>query len=242
MKKSLSAYNIKLLAIFAMLLDHTAHLIDIAPVSTLPLAYLSYFMHIAGRLTMPIMCYFISEGYYHTKNLKKYLLNLFLFALISQIPYYVLFTDSVSLTFLGFIKDNIFGTNVLVTLFLGLCALALARAQNIPLIIRITGVLICIIFSNYSDWRIYGVLWVLAFGLFRPNLNRQFAAFFLITILRSLLHSSSALGLLLQFSSLLAIIPLLKYNGERGKKVKYLFYIFYPAHLILLAAIRYIFI
>lgn len=242
MKKSLSAYNLKLLAIIAMVLDHLVYIATLFPQNSAA-AYLSFFMCMAGRITMPIMCFFISEGYYHTKNLKKYFMKLFLFGIISQIPYYLFFNFSKMPTLMGFIKANLLNTNVLATLFLGLLALTLVKTEKLHPVIKVIGAFICVLLARYSDWNYFGVLWVLVFGLFRGNSTRQFTAFSILAVLRAFLHSDgSAINLVLQLSCLLALIPLSMYNGELGKKSGLLFYIFYPAHLLALAVIRFILI
>ena len=76
MKKTMDANQIKLLAILAMTIDHIAWLV-FPGYSKAPLALL---MHLIGRMTCPIMCFFIAEGYYHTRNIHKYTFRLFLFA------------------------------------------------------------------------------------------------------------------------------------------------------------------
>ena len=79
MKKILNSNTIKFIAIIAMTIDHIAWLVypgydnGIVPVA----------LHIIGRLTCPIMCYFIAEGYHYTKNVNKYTLRLFLFSFLS---------------------------------------------------------------------------------------------------------------------------------------------------------------
>ena len=83
MKKTLDANKLKLIAIIAMTLDHIAWLLFPGySDGALPVV-----MHIIGRLTCPIMCYFIAEGYYHTRNIRKYTFRLFLFAVISHFAY-----------------------------------------------------------------------------------------------------------------------------------------------------------
>lgn len=84
MKKSLSRDAIKYIAVFAMLLDHIAW--TFLPFGTA----VSQVFHSFGRITAPVMCFFISEGYVYTKSKKKYMLRLFVFALISQIPWYLM--------------------------------------------------------------------------------------------------------------------------------------------------------
>ena len=74
-EKKLNANQLKIIAIIAMLIDHVA-------LSFLPSQTVLYqIMRAIGKITMPIMCYFIAEGYYKTSNIKKYLLRLILFSL-----------------------------------------------------------------------------------------------------------------------------------------------------------------
>ena len=74
----MSAFVLKIIAIITMFIDHIGYIFSNGKIS--------YFNYI-GRLAFPIFAFQISEGYLHTKNLKKYFLRLFLFALISQIPF-----------------------------------------------------------------------------------------------------------------------------------------------------------
>lgn len=95
MKKTLDANQLKLIAIFAMTVDHIAWLLFPGYAKgALPVV-----MHIIGRLTCPIMCYFIAEGYYHTRNINKYTFRLFLFAVISHFAYIFASNDFVDAPF-----------------------------------------------------------------------------------------------------------------------------------------------
>ena len=70
-RRGLTGDALKLLAILAMTLDHIAWLLFPGyPAQAMPLA-----MHIIGRLTCPIMCYFIAEGYHYTRNFRRYALR-----------------------------------------------------------------------------------------------------------------------------------------------------------------------
>ena len=80
-QKNISANKLKFIAIIAMLIDHIA----VAFVSNQSI--LGQAMHMIGRVTMPIMCYFIAEGYYKTHNIKKYALRLLIFSIISYYPF-----------------------------------------------------------------------------------------------------------------------------------------------------------
>ena len=83
MKHTLNSNQIKLIAIAAMTADHIAWLLFPGySREALPLI-----MHLVGRITCPIMCYFIAEGYHHSKDLAKYTRRLFLFALLSHFAY-----------------------------------------------------------------------------------------------------------------------------------------------------------
>ena len=82
-RRGLTGDALKLLAVLAMTLDHIAWLLFPGyPAQAMPLA-----MHIIGRLTCPIMCYFIAEGYHYTRNFRRYALRLFLLAIVSHFAY-----------------------------------------------------------------------------------------------------------------------------------------------------------
>ena len=78
-----------MIAIIAMTIDHIAWLVFPGySRDTIPIV-----MHIIGRITCPIMCYFIAEGYHYTKDITKYTRRLFVFAFISHFAY-VFFSDN----------------------------------------------------------------------------------------------------------------------------------------------------
>ncbi len=79
----LNANALKLIAVAAMTIDHIAWVLY----PSYPRAWLPLLMHLIGRVTCPIMCYFIAEGFHHTRNIHKYTARLFLFALISHFCY-----------------------------------------------------------------------------------------------------------------------------------------------------------
>ncbi len=82
-RSGLDSNMLKLIAIAAMTADHIAWLLFPGyPTDPLPII-----LHIIGRLTCPIMCFFIAEGYHYTRNIKKYMARLFVFAVISHFAY-----------------------------------------------------------------------------------------------------------------------------------------------------------
>jgi hypothetical protein len=232
--KGLTSNSLKLIAIAAMLIDHIAW-------GFLPFgSVLAQVMHIIGRITAPIMFFFIAEGYYRTRNIKKYAIRLGIFALISYLPYVIFQAHSwpPDARYWG-------DLNVIYTLFLSLLALwAWDKIENEALRI-LTVVGLCIL-SIPGDWTFFGVLYTLAFGIHHGDFKEQAKWFSIITIIMVILASIADTANhfvfykdFFQLGVLLALPLLSMYNGERGggKYGKWIFYIFYPAHLLILAVL-----
>lgn len=223
----LSSFSLKLIAVAAMTIDHIGWLF-VSTYSPLGMA-----MHTVGRLTAPIMAFFVAEGYYHTRDIKKYAARLGLFALLSHIP----FTFYMHGRFLLIAK-----TGVMYTLFLGLLALIIAKQERLHILLKIPLIVIILFLSQWGDWREYMVLWVLAFGLLRQHRGWAMAASASITTFYYALpflqgphpplfwrYSLYNLG------GLLVVPLLLLYNGRPGRiRLKYFFYLYYPLHLFLI--------
>src|SRR5258705_144389 len=108
----MNAFQIKVIAIVAMIIDHMGLFF-----------FPQYFIfRIIGRLAFPLFAWLIANGAYHTHNIGKYLQRLYLFALISQIPF--LFANRL-------IDPHFSDLNVLCTLFFGLLAIAFIRRTRI---------------------------------------------------------------------------------------------------------------
>lgn len=232
--RGLSRELLKSIAAAAMLLDHIGWRF-LAFES--PLAQL---FHTIGRVTLPIMCFFIAEGYAHTRSRQKYGLRLLLFALISQIP------------FARFQGTRWYEPplNVLFTLLL--CFLALTACEKIQNpILRGLAVIGCITATWWCDWPVTAVLFTLAFRVFREDAGKRAAAFSAVALfyvcfsLAAGLSAGAGFGSAL-FSNLftlgvfLAPVLLSRYNQKEGRFGglrwgKWFFYLFYPAHLLLLA-------
>ncbi|MFA9379533.1 MAG: TraX family protein [Acetanaerobacterium sp.] len=230
---TMSGFALKAIAVAAMFIDHAAYLL-VDPVSPAGLI-----LHFIGRLTAPIMCYFIAEGFYHTHSIRRYAARLAVFAVISQIPFQLVIEK-------GDVSFPPRTLNMLFTLLCGLLALwAWKKIQTPPLsALAVTG--LCAV-TLFSDWQIFGVLFILGFGIFHGDRREQLTAFAWISaakVIMNLLSAASAGQSLLPVLSTLGIfcaIPLiLLYNGQRGgenagnrgKRLGWLFYIAYPAHLL----------
>jgi len=237
-EKPLSADIIKYIAAAAMLIDHIAWCF----VDTYTAA--GMIMHTIGRITAPIMCYFIAEGYHYTKNVKKYLLRLGIFAAISWIPFN--YMECGVLPFgAGWLRLM---QSVIFTFFLGLLALAAIHKETIPKAVRAIIVILLCIISVIGDWPVLGVVWIILFDRYRGNFKKQAAAFavssvVLITLLCIAIMGMPLAEVLFQYGVLLALVPLYFYNGGKGRGGgfnKWFFYVFYPLHMLLLGLIKYV--
>ena len=240
MKKALDANHLKLIAILAMTVDHIAWLLFPGYSSgALPVV-----MHIIGRLTCPIMCYFIAEGYYHTRNINKYTFRLFLFAVISHFAYIFASNDFVDArSFIPFYFGGILNqTSVMWPLAWGLVMLRVANHPGYSQLKKtLLVVLICLV-SFPSDWSCIASLCVMAFGTNRGDLKKQsfwllfYAALYAVVYFFAI---DRVYGIL-QMGVALSLPVLRLYNGQRGKSpavnrfMRWFFYLYYPAHLLLI--------
>ena len=229
-KPGLTANTLKWIAIIAMTVDHIAWLF--VPFRS-PAGQI---MHVIGRMTIPIMSFFIVEGYHHTKSVVKYLLRLFIFAAISHLPF--LYFETRTITFL---YHGEFYTSVIYTLFIALLALVVVKSEALHIILRFGIVTGLVFLANYGDWMYFPVLWVVCFGLLREHKSAAFLAAAAVSCSIPFLLSP---GNLYQLGTLLAFPLLWMYDGRIGKKgYKYFFYIYYPVHLVLITLFyRYLYV
>ena len=244
MKRTLDANAVKFIAIIAMTIDHIAWLL-FPGYQTNAIALL---MHIIGRITCPIMCYFIAEGYHLTKNISRYTRRLFLFAVISHFAYIYFSENFVDWrSFIPFCYGDILNqTSVLWPLAWGLVMLRVAhRPRFLDWVKYLLIIGICLI-TFPSDWSCIASLWILAFGTNRGNLKVQMRWMVLYAAMYSVVYffALDKVYGLVQMAVVLAIPVIAMYNGKRGENpkinaiVKYAFYIYYPLHLIILGLIK----
>lgn len=234
--KGLNSNQLKLIAIVSMTIDHFISVIF----PNYPTNIGIIFLHIIGRIAAPTMWFFIVEGYYHTRHFKKYISRLFLLALISHFAYNFAF----GIPFIPFQTSVFNQTSVIWTLVWGLIALQIDQSEN-P---KLTGwmknlliLLICMI-TFCADWSSPAVLAIIQIGRHRGDFKKQMIGMVMPIAMYSLVYIlfiNPVYGAIQMFVVL--AIPLLKlYNGNRGngKGMKWLFYIYYPAHLILAGIVR----
>jgi hypothetical protein len=219
-----TANNLKIIVMALMFLDHFA--VVFLPHDPL----LRNLLRFAGRIVAPVICFFIVEGYYHTSDRKKYILRLLALSLISHIPFNITFGHSLS---------PFEATSVIWALSLGLIALTALKSERIHLVFKAAILAACCAAAYTANWNFVAVLWIVALGLFRGNFKRQMIAFCAVGIFVHLAIVYYRFGFAhwYQLGIFLAIPLLAMYNGKLGKKSKvmaYSFYVFYPAHLLLL--------
>ncbi len=215
----MTSFALKIIALISMFLDHFGYFLTHGAFS---------FMNYLGRLAFPIFAFQISEGYTHTHDIKKYMKRLFIFALISQLPF-TLFCNSIGFTF---------ELNIFFTLLLGLFCILLYDKARSKLLAFVTIGIICyageLLKVDYGFW---GILLIFLFYLFKNNKVLTTISFLLMCIYKfsiPMLETGYNIRyVILAISTFSAIIPILLYNGKLGYKTKYLLYIFYPAHLLL---------
>ena len=209
----------KMIAIITMLIDHIGAVL--IPSNTT--AYLIF--RSIGRLAFPIFAFLIVEGFYHTRDVKRYLTRLGIFALVSEIPF--------DLAFYG---DFYMGhQNIFFTLFLGLLLIMVMKdierrfPKNLITSNAINTLLVisfCIIaFLLKTDYNFLGILLITAFYLFRGSK--------MLLVLSILLIFGTPIGDI-SILATLSMVFISLYNGKKGKGMKYFFYVFYPAHLLIL--------
>ena len=235
MNKKLNTNHLKMIAIIAMTIDHIADLIY----PGFPANPICIFLHIIGRLTAPIMWFFICEGYYYTRNIKKYILRLFLFAVISHFAYCFAFGINVIPFSTGIFNQ----TSVMYPLFISVLVLWLQDTELHTNVFIKNIIIFILIWSAFpADFSCIVVLAIMGMYRNRGNLKKQMLSMMPWVILYAVISFffvNKVYGILQLF--VILIYPLLKqYNGERGKAKwgKWLFYIYYPAHLVIIGILR----
>lgn len=231
----MTSFVLKCIAIISMLIDHFS---------------LLYFnrvtlFNVIGKISFPIFAFQISEGYIHTKDIKRYLLRLFVFFIISQIPFHLfqlLFTTSFSL-------------DIFSTLFLGLLSILiydkfsngnLTIVKNIKtnnILVKFIALALVILLCFLSeflkcDYGFFGVAIIFIFYIFRNHKFYMNILFILASAIKYIIpiitFGFHYMYILLFIGTIISTIFINLYNGKQGRKIKYFFYIFYPFHLLIL--------
>ncbi len=254
---------LKIFAALTMLIDHAAMTLVYAKlaanpeylslvfstdatteqIATIPADYLELYsiytvMRLVGRIAFPIFAFLVYEGFMHTSDYKRYMIRVGICALAAEIPFNLIVTNAASIYGWNDVSTTIFFPryqNTVFTLFLALLMLygmkhfeakeittKTALKQWLGHILCVIGACIVSVVARL-DYSYIGILFIAMLYIFRTNKKMQIL-FGCIIFLGT------------NIASLLAFVPIAMYNGHiiRSKKFKYFFYIFYPAHLLVL--------
>lgn len=221
MKKILSMRDLKIIAYVTMLIDHIGAIVMMElmmnrmtyniPMSVATLENIYFGMRMIGRLAFPIFAFSIYEGFTKTRDIKKYMLRLLIFAVISEIPF--------DLALSGKIFDWSY-QNVIWTFLFALSGLYIYEKYENP-VIKALGIGLALALGEIckTDYGAYGVGMIYVFYFLKDNKLKDL-------VLAGLF--------VMQAAAVVALVPLNMYNGEKGMKSGRILYFFYPLHLFLL--------
>lgn len=241
----LSQEQLKLLACLTMLLDHTAVILVKAMIHQAALSgtgadfYRSLYdlLRIIGRMAFPIYCFLLCEAAHYTRNSSRYGLRLLTAAILSEIPYDLVFYGS-------FTWEH---QSVMVTLLLGFCAVELMERCS-DLLLKVPLSIPFILAAEYlhTDYGARGVVLIVLFSLTRElhhKLLWQFLGMWFLFSPNHLMVLNWLQGIppTTQELCVCSMIPISMYSGRKlyySKRLQQLFYLFYPAHILLLWMIK----
>ena len=244
--KGIDSFTLHILAMAFMVADHLWNIFFPNQI----------WLNVLGRLAFPIFAFMLVEGFFRTKNRKKYLIRIFIFAAISEIPFNLFASLALRGEIMVFYPYN----NVLWIFGIALCGMNLLekveKSENLNKIIKffakaVISILTAIIahFAR-SDYLEYGIITILIFYFFREKNYRNIIfqallmVFLNIFIMPGLELPFNFFGneifIKTQIFTIFSLPIIWLYNGKQGihnKFTKYMFYFFYPLHLLLIVAI-----
>ena len=212
----MSLFILKIIGIVTMFLDHYHYIVGGSKI-----------LNVIGRIAFPIFAFTLNEGYVHTRSLKKYLLRLFIFAVSIQMPSILFGYD--------------YPMNIFFTLFLGLLSIYIFNLKKMNVILKIILIGFILFFSQKFklDYGIYGILVIINFNIFRNNKFKILMNFLVLNIYNVIFPKVFDLPDT-QLFSLISLVFIFMYNGEKGRSMKYFLYLFYPIHFFILEVIKFI--
>lgn len=195
---------LKIIAIISMIIDHIGHVFFPKIIE----------FRIIGRIAFPIFAYQIAVGYIHTKNLRNYKLRLLFFALVSQVPYFLVFPK---------------GLNIFFNLLLAVIAIELYDKKRYLALGGLFIYIHLITKVTFFGYGIYGILLSLIFYIFSKETMKISIGFVLLTISYWLYNN-----IFVQLYAILALPIILIDWKYKILLNKWWFYLFYPTHLLLI--------
>lgn len=238
----LNGSTLKMIAVVTMLIDHVAavllvkmlilngtweltgysdsRVLNILTLEHMNMVKIYQLMRDIGRIAFPIYCFLLVEGFMRTRNVKKYLGRMLLFAFISEIPFDLAFTGKI------FYRDY---QNVMFTLFWGLLAMYVSQIVELKAD------------KWFVKWFLTALIWLAAAGGAEVMLTDYGAkgvgcicVLYLLRYVKGLQLLGGALAFTWEFPAPVSFAFIALYNGEKGRSMKHFFYGFYPVHLLVL--------
>ena len=238
-KRGLSQEGLKLIACITMLLDHIGAVIvmncfeNATGANKSALLDLYEMLRMVGRLAFPIYCFLLVEGSFYTRNSKRYGMRLLIVAVLSEIP--------CDLALYGTVNWQ--KQSVMVTLLLGFLMLeAMKKYPKIPEKVLVILPFLMLADLVDADYEIKGILTITLFALTRDLPHKFLLQFFGLWFIFSPGHLM-ALNWLRKFSvttqelAVFSLVPIALYDGRKitkSRALQWVFYLFYPVHLLLL--------
>lgn len=237
----ITAFGLKIIAIITMFIDHVG-IVVLQPYLNAKMDSLGYDLTQAlnkiygitrsiGRIAFPLFAFLLVEGFFHTRNRWKYLLRLAIFAIISEVPFNLAIARSTFSTE----KQSVLIALTICFLML----IVLDHVRNINLTDFWRGLFTLAIIAAFTaigyfvkcDYDYKAPLMVAGIYLLYPIFNAYRFTFCIGTGLMFFWEWSKTIR---NFPASLAPMLLCFYNGQKGRSLKYFFYLFYPIHLIIL--------
>lgn len=239
-KLDISSSGLHLLAMGLMLCDHLWAMLFPA----------AEWLTCIGRLAYPIFAFMVVEGYTHTRDLRRYMLRMLCWAVLSEVPFDLMYGGSVFYPY----HQNVLWTFLLSLLLIVLIEKCRSRFRAVPAVLLSAGIVIGGFVLGYAamiDYYGAGVLTVLTFYFFRgqswqKRLLQFLCLYFLnVQLLGGYYYEFQLFGhtveIFQQSFALLALLPIWSYRGRQGfhsKAFQYFCYAFYPLHMLLLFIVR----
>ncbi len=219
-KLTISQEGLKILACATMLTDH---------IGAIFFPYVSWLRWV-GRLSFPLYCFLLSEGVHHTRNPRKYGLRLLIVALLTELPYDLLFRGEFT-----WAKNS-----VMVTLLLGFGACVCMKGR--PLWMQALCTLPFILLSRYCNgtYGMYGVVMIVMFCATR-NIPYRLPVQLVLMVLLSLRMAGFPARVGSQIFAIASMLPIALYSGQKHSRnpiLQWGFTLFYPLHIVILLLIR----
>ena len=236
-KFELTAFEIKLLAVFAMTLDHIGWIFFAQS------DVISQILHFFGRLTAPLMCFFLVEGYHLTQSKQRYARRLLIFALLSQLPFTWLAHSAQAIVQQPelILKQ----ANILFNLLFALGVLSI-RHSRLHGVTKTVVILAALLAASYADWGVYVIVFCLVLDWLREDRQQQIIGYTMVAMAMLLVADLGLIQVMpmlvtawFPLGILLAGVVLYTYQGKKGRQWggRYFFYVYYPLHIIILAAL-----